>query len=59
MGKRGPASLFKPDYCSLARKFCILGATNENLAELFEVSVASSRVMAACSSSIPSASSRR
>ena len=40
MGKRGPASSFKPDYCNLARKFCILGATNENLAELFEVSVA-------------------
>ncbi|MBY0317936.1 MAG: hypothetical protein K2X72_04380 [Reyranella sp.] len=40
MGKRGPASLFKPDHCKLARKFCILGATNENLAELFEVSVA-------------------
>lgn len=40
MGKRGPASLFKPDYCNLARKFCILGATNEDLAKLFEVSVA-------------------
>ena len=40
MGKRGPASSFKPDYCKLARKFCILGATNENLADAFEVSVA-------------------
>lgn len=39
MGKRGPASGYKPDFCNLARKFCILGATNENLAEFFEVSV--------------------
>jgi hypothetical protein len=39
MGKRGPASGFKSDFCKLARKFCILGATNEQLAELFEVSV--------------------
>src|ERR1044072_7968440 len=39
MGKRGPASGFKPEYCKLARKFCILGATNEQLAELFEVSL--------------------
>lgn len=28
------------DYCELARKFCRLGATNEQLAEFFEVSVA-------------------
>jgi hypothetical protein len=40
MGKRGPASTFNPDYCTLAHKFCILGATNEQLAECFEVSVA-------------------
>lgn len=39
MGKRGPASGFKPENCKLARKFCILGATNEQLAEFFEVSV--------------------
>lgn len=40
MGKCGPASLFKPEYCNLAHKFCILGATNEHLAEFFEVCVA-------------------
>ncbi|MFZ5784098.1 MAG: hypothetical protein ACOY4R_28215 [Pseudomonadota bacterium] len=40
MGKRGPASSFKSEYCTIARKFCILGATNENLAEFFEVSLA-------------------
>lgn len=38
MGKRGPASSFNPDNCNLARKFCILGATNKDLADLFEVS---------------------
>jgi hypothetical protein len=27
----------KPDICDLARKFCMLGATDEDLAELFEV----------------------
>ena len=39
MAKRGPASGFKPEYCKLARKFCILGATNEQLAEFFEVAL--------------------
>ena len=33
-----PTSTFKPDYCTLARKFCMLGATNENLAESSSVS---------------------
>jgi hypothetical protein len=37
MGKRGPASGFEPEYCNLARKFCMLGATTEDLAGLFEV----------------------
>jgi hypothetical protein len=27
----------KPDICDLARKFCMLGATDEDLAELLEV----------------------
>lgn len=40
MGKRGPASSFKPEYSTQAHKFCILGATNEQLAEFFDVSVA-------------------
>ena len=40
MGKRGPASLFKPEYSTLARRYCVLGATNDKLAEFFEVSVA-------------------
>ena len=39
MAKRGPASGFKPEYCKLARKFCILGATNEQLAEFFDVAL--------------------
>ena len=38
MGKRGPAPHYKPDFCPIAYKFCLLGATNEDLAELFEVS---------------------
>jgi hypothetical protein len=40
MGKRGPAPGYKPDHCTLAYKFCLLGATNEDLAGLFEVCVA-------------------
>jgi len=39
MAKRGPASGFKPEYCKLARKFCILGATNEQLAGFFDVAL--------------------
>lgn len=37
MAKRGPPSSFKPDYCDLARKFCMLGATNEDLGRMFDV----------------------
>jgi len=40
MAKRGPAPSYKPDFCSIAYKFCLLGATNEDLAGLFEVSLA-------------------
>jgi transcriptional regulator with XRE-family HTH domain len=40
MGKRGPATTFDPEYCALARKYCILGATNDKLAEFLGVSVA-------------------
>jgi hypothetical protein len=39
MGKRGPAPSYKPDFCPIAYKFCLLGATNEDLARLFEVSL--------------------
>jgi hypothetical protein len=37
MAKRGPAPNYKPHYCDLAYKFCLLGATNKDLAGLFEV----------------------
>src|SRR5713226_4679631 len=40
MAKRGPAPNYKPDFCPIAYKFCLLGATNEDLAGLFEVSLA-------------------
>lgn len=36
----GAPTLYRPEYADLARKFCLLGATDEKLAELFEVSVA-------------------
>jgi hypothetical protein len=32
MAKRGPAPNYKPDFCPIAYKFCLLGATNEDLA---------------------------
>ena len=38
MGKRGPAPNYKPDFCPIAYKFCLLGATNEDLADVFGVS---------------------
>ena len=38
MAKRGRTPSYTPDYCTIAYKFCLLGATNEDLAELFEVS---------------------
>ena len=40
MAKRGPVPNYKPDFCPIAYKFCLLGATNEDLADLFEVSLA-------------------
>jgi hypothetical protein len=36
MNKRRPIR-FNPDHSDLARKFCMLGATNEDLARLLEV----------------------
>jgi hypothetical protein len=38
MAKCGPAPNYKPDNCTIAYKFCLLGATNEDLAGLFKVS---------------------
>ena len=40
MAKRGPVPNYKPDFCPIAYKFCLLGATNDDLAGLFEVSLA-------------------
>src|SRR5712691_11720240 len=40
MAKRGPAPNYKPDFCPIAYKFCLLGATNDDLAGLFEVCLA-------------------
>jgi hypothetical protein len=37
MARRGPFTTCKPEYCSLAHEFCLLGATNDELARLFEV----------------------
>lgn len=37
MAKRGRPSSFKSEYADLARKFCLLGATNDDLARVFEV----------------------
>ena len=36
--KRGRPTAYKPEYPDLARKFCLLGATNDDLARMFEVS---------------------
>lgn len=33
----GRPTKYKPEYCDLAYKFCLLGATDKRLAELFEV----------------------
>ena len=38
MSNRGRPTLYKPEYADLARKFCMLGATNDDLARCFEVS---------------------
>ena len=37
MTDRGRPSSYKPDHAELARKFCMLGATNDDLAACFEV----------------------
>lgn len=37
MGARGPDSQFKPEYCDLARRVSMLGATNEDLAGILGV----------------------
>jgi hypothetical protein len=39
MSERGRPSSYKPENAELARKFCMLGATNQDLATCFEVSV--------------------
>jgi hypothetical protein len=38
MGKRGRTPSYTPAYCTVAYKFCLLGATNEDLAGVFGVS---------------------
>lgn len=38
-GKGGRPTAYKAEYADLARKFCLLGATNEDLARFFEVAV--------------------
>ena len=38
MSTRGRPTLYKPENAELVRKFCMLGATNEDLARCFEVS---------------------
>jgi len=38
MSTRGRPTLYKAENAELARKFCMLGATNEDLARCFEVS---------------------
>ena len=38
MSSAGRPSHYKPENAELARKFCMLGATNDDLGTLFEVS---------------------
>jgi hypothetical protein len=38
MTRRGPASSYKPEYCALAGKLCVLGAINKQIADILEVS---------------------
>jgi hypothetical protein len=37
MARRGPFTTYEPEYCGLARSFCLLGAPNAELARMFEV----------------------
>jgi hypothetical protein len=39
MSEVGRPTKYKPEYAELAFKFCLLGATNERLGELFDVAV--------------------
>jgi hypothetical protein len=39
MSERGRPGSYRPENAELARKFCRLGATNQDLADCFEVSV--------------------
>ena len=39
MSKPGRPPRYSPDYCPIAYKFCLLGATNEDLADLFKVAL--------------------
>ena len=38
MDQRGRPTLYRPEFPDLARRFCLLGGTNEELADFFEVS---------------------
>ncbi|GEP60637.1 hypothetical protein RSO01_78030 [Reyranella soli] len=38
MNPPGRPTSYRPDHCDLAREHCLLGATNDELAEVFEVS---------------------
>jgi hypothetical protein len=37
MNPPGRPTTYRPDHCDLAREHCLLGATNDELAEVFEV----------------------
>ena len=37
MATAGQPTLYKPEYCGLAHNYCLLGATNADLATFFEV----------------------
>ena len=37
MSEPGRPTLYRPDYCELARNYCLLGATNEDLGGFFDV----------------------
>ena len=41
MAEKGRPTKYDPKFCEQARKFCLLGATNQELADFFEVSVSS------------------
>jgi hypothetical protein len=35
----GRPTLYRPDHCELARNYCLLGATNQDLATFFDVAI--------------------